>query len=247
MTFTESIGTILFVTPGQSSNLCVSCHRSLCLHSWTLCKHHQVIYYLSIYLVVLRAGTKSPGRYLSLSSFTGSMSPSSLPTIRASHASTLDGKKGSDQDHRVEDGSPFLDEKGYEVRLEPEDDPHQLSLCRRWLAIATISGASLCVACASSLASIHSLVTRMRASYLNYFRSLSGCFYCRRRGIAILGISLYVMGLGTGPLLSGPLSEVYGRIIVYRVSFILFLALTFPVAFAPHISSVAWTSIRTST
>jgi len=29
--------------------------------------------------------------------------------------------------------------------------------------------------------------------------------------------STYVMGLSTGPLLSGPLSEVYGRIIVYRV------------------------------
>ncbi len=113
------------------------------------------------------------------------MSPSSLPTIRASHALTLDGKKMSDQDHRVEDGSPFLDEKGYEVRLEPEDDPHQLSLCRRWLAVATISGASLCVACASSLASIHSSATRMQTSYLNYFCSLSGRFYCRRRGTTV--------------------------------------------------------------
>jgi len=183
------------------------------------------------------------------------MSPSSLPTIRASHALTLDGTKISDQDHRVEDGSPFLDEKGYEVRLEPEDDPHQLSLCRRWLAVATISGASLCVACASSLASIHSSVTRMRTSYLNYFRSPQAAFtvdavaqqFHVGKEVAILGISLYVMGLGTGPLLSGPLSEVYGRIVVYRVSFILFFALTFPVAFAPHIGSVAWTSIRTST
>jgi MFS family permease len=57
------------------------------------------------------------------------------------------------------------------------------------------------------------------------------------REVAILGISLYVMGLATGPLFSGPLSEVYGRNIVYRVSFILFFAFTFPVAFAPDIGN----------
>jgi MFS family permease len=55
--------------------------------------------------------------------------------------------------------------------------------------------------------------------------------------VAILGISLFVIGLGTGPLFSGPLSEVYGRNIVYRVSFILFFAFTFPVAFAPDIGN----------
>ena len=47
------------------------------------------------------------------------------------------------------------------------------------------------------------------------------------------------MGLGTGPLFSGPLSEVYGRNIVYRVSFVLFFAFTFPVAFAPDIGNIA--------
>jgi len=47
------------------------------------------------------------------------------------------------------------------------------------------------------------------------------------------------MGLGTGPLLSGPLSEVYGRNIVYRVSFVLFFAFTFPVALAPDIGNIA--------
>jgi MFS family permease len=60
------------------------------------------------------------------------------------------------------------------------------------------------------------------------------------REVALLGISLYVIGLGIGPLFSGPLSEVYGRNIVYHVSFILFFAFTFPVAFAPNIGNVAW-------
>lgn len=38
----------------------------------------------------------------------------------------------------------------YEVILDPQDDPQELSLIRRWLAVITISFSSLCVACASS-------------------------------------------------------------------------------------------------
>jgi MFS family permease len=51
---------------------------------------------------------------------------------------------------------------------------------------------------------------------------------------AILSISLYVLGLGFGPLLVGPLSELYGRNIVYRVSYGLFFVFSWPVAFAPN-------------
>jgi MFS family permease len=50
--------------------------------------------------------------------------------------------------------------------------------------------------------------------------------------VAILGISLFVDGLGTGLLLVGPLSELYSRNLVYRVSYLLFLAFAFPVVFA---------------
>lgn len=56
--------------------------------------------------------------------------------------------------------------------------------------------------------------------------------------VAILAISLFVGGLGLGPLLVGPLSEVYGRNIVYRVSYFLFFILQFPVAFAPNAGKV---------
>lgn len=52
--------------------------------------------------------------------------------------------------------------------------------------------------------------------------------------VTILGISLFVAGLGVGPLLVGPLSEVYGRNIIYRASYSLFFVFTFPVAFAPN-------------
>jgi MFS family permease len=53
--------------------------------------------------------------------------------------------------------------------------------------------------------------------------------------VAILGVSLFVLGLGLGPLVAGPMSEIYGRNAVYRISFCLFFACMFPVAFAPDI------------
>jgi MFS family permease len=53
--------------------------------------------------------------------------------------------------------------------------------------------------------------------------------------VAILGVSLFVLGLGLGPLVAGPMSEIYGRNVVYRLSLALFFAFMFPVAFAPNI------------
>lgn len=44
-------------------------------------------------------------------------------------------------------------------------------------------------------------------------------------------------------MLIGPLSEVYGRAPIYRVSFTLFFAFSFPVAFAKHICELTPASI----
>ena len=54
--------------------------------------------------------------------------------------------------------------------------------------------------------------------------------------VAILGVSLFVLGLGLGPLVAGPMSEIYGRSAVYKVSFGFFFVFMFPVALAPNIS-----------
>ena len=58
--------------------------------------------------------------------------------------------------------------------------------------------------------------------------------------VAILSISVFIGGLGLGPLIVGPLSEVYGRNAVYRISYALFFALNFPVAFAPDIGAISF-------
>ncbi|KAG9079332.1 hypothetical protein FS749_008603 [Ceratobasidium sp. UAMH 11750] len=57
--------------------------------------------------------------------------------------------------------------------------------------------------------------------------------------VAILGISLFVEGLGVGPLLLGPLSEFFGRRHIYWISFLWFVLLNFPVAFSPNIGTAA--------
>jgi len=57
--------------------------------------------------------------------------------------------------------------------------------------------------------------------------------------VPILGVSVFVLGLGLGPLVAGPMSEVYGRSPVYRVSFGFFSVFMFPVAFAPNISKLS--------
>ncbi|KAI0040027.1 MFS general substrate transporter [Auriscalpium vulgare] len=110
----------------------------------------------------------------------------------------------------------------YEVALEPADDPQQLPATLRWLTVLTISTAALCVNSASSAAAETEVAVAERFGV--------------SKEVGILGVSLYVLGLGLGPLITGPLSELYGRNIIYRISFFLFFAFTFPVAFAPTLA-----------
>ncbi|KAG2101785.1 major facilitator superfamily domain-containing protein [Suillus cothurnatus] len=107
------------------------------------------------------------------------------------------------------EGDPHL------VIIEPEDNPQNMSSFKRWLAVLIISSASLCAA---------------------FTEQGSAQTFHVSHEVTILGISLFVAGLGSGPLLVGPLSEVYGRNIVYQVSYVLFFIFTFPVVFAPNIA-----------
>lgn len=110
----------------------------------------------------------------------------------------------------------------YEVFLEPAENPQELTLVRRWLAVICISTASICVTCASSMAAFAEVPVARQ-------------FHVSKE-VAVLGVSLFVLGLGLGPLVAGPMSEIYGRNIIYRASFTLFFLCMFPVAFAPDIS-----------
>ncbi|EIW61904.1 MFS general substrate transporter [Trametes versicolor FP-101664 SS1] len=119
------------------------------------------------------------------------------------------------------DGSIAAD--AYQVQLEPEDDPKSLSAWHKWLAVLVISSSSLCATFASSVASFTEtgLARDLHTSH----------------EVTILSISLYVLGLGIGPMFVGPLSELYGRNIIYRTSYLLFFAFTWPTAFPPDIAT----------
>ncbi|KAL0953075.1 hypothetical protein HGRIS_007275 [Hohenbuehelia grisea] len=125
------------------------------------------------------------------------------------------------QGHEVQ-ADPASSDDPFEVRLEAADDPQQLSSFRKWLAVIVISASSLCVTCASSVASFteNGVAREFHVSH----------------EVTILSISIFVEGLGMGPLVVGPLSEVWGRNIVYQVSYGLLFVFSWPVAFAPNIA-----------
>lgn len=56
--------------------------------------------------------------------------------------------------------------------------------------------------------------------------------------VAVLGLSLFVGGLGIGPMFLGPLSEFFGRRPIYLGSFTIFTIFLIPCALAPHISVI---------
>ncbi|KAG8947528.1 hypothetical protein FRC04_010709 [Tulasnella sp. 424] len=109
----------------------------------------------------------------------------------------------------------------YHVRLEGDENPKSMPKFKKWMAIVIICSAATCVTCASSVASFTQKPMQEQ--------------WHVSPPITILGISLFVEGLGIGPLLLGPLSEFYGRNFVYWSSFALFLVLNLPVALAPNI------------
>ncbi|KAL4256932.1 MFS transporter superfamily protein [Pleurotus pulmonarius] len=133
--------------------------------------------------------------------------------------------------HDVEKQSKSLSDLGhddlnndpYEVILEPSEDPLNLSTFRKWLAVLIISAGSLCVTSMSSIAAFTEVAVE------NEFNV--------SHTVSILAISLFVEGLGIGPLFVGPLSEVYGRNPIYRASFGLVFAFSWGVAFAPNITA----------
>lgn len=56
------------------------------------------------------------------------------------------------------------------------------------------------------------------------------------RTVSTLAITLYVLGIAIGPMLMSPLSEVYGRLPVYHIANLLFVAFVVGNALSKNIS-----------
>jgi MFS family permease len=134
------------------------------------------------------------------------------------HGQTLDSNYS-------QDSKSLNFDPAFEVHLEPHEDPQMLPPWRKWLAISVISISSFCVTSLSSVAAM----TEVPVAREFHVSKL----------VATLGVSLFVEGLGVGPLVVGPLSEVYGRNLIYRTSFALIFAISFGVTFAPNLGKHA--------
>ncbi|KAF8453284.1 major facilitator superfamily domain-containing protein [Kalaharituber pfeilii] len=92
--------------------------------------------------------------------------------------------------------------------------PHNLSCFRKWVITIIVSNGAACVASTSSIypSADEDIQTRFGLTH----------------EISVLGLSLFLLGLGLGPLLLAPLSEFYGRRVIYLVSYTLFVILQIP-------------------
>jgi len=63
-------------------------------------------------------------------------------------------------------------------------------------------------------------------------------FHIDNTNLATFVVSVYILGFAAGPLIIAPLSELYGRLLVYHVFNVLFICWTVACALAPDINSL---------
>ena len=139
---------------------------------------------------------------------TSSSSASTNASVRPSHEvarhlseksqEAADGSASHEKDvEREAAPKDTSGDKSFEVKFD-ENDPlnprMRYSPARKWIMVLVVSSTSLCVTCTSSL-------------YTSTYQQIQPEFYTSQE-IATLGLSLFVAGLGLGPMLLAPLSEV---------------------------------------
>ncbi|KAE8445120.1 hypothetical protein EG329_013722 [Mollisiaceae sp. DMI_Dod_QoI] len=159
----------------------------------------------------------------------GSMSLRSVSRIRSNNGYGCDDHDDDTEQGEMGDAEGGVAEKDpFEVRWENGDQdpmcPRSMSLARKWLVVIIVSASSLCVTCTSSI-------------YTSTYAQIEKDFHVSRE-VATLGLSLFIMGLGLGPMLLGPLSEFYGRRPIYLVSFSMFIIWIIPSAVAQNIQTM---------
>ncbi|PWY99742.1 MFS general substrate transporter [Testicularia cyperi] len=110
-----------------------------------------------------------------------------------------------------------------EVTFSENDpcNPQNWSRSRKVTLLIVVSLCAFVVTCTSSIIS-------------NAYGGIQAEFGISKE-VAILGLSLFVVGLGIGPMLLGPMSEFYGRRPIYLWSYSAFVLLGLPVSFANNL------------
>lgn len=102
------------------------------------------------------------------------------------------------------------------------DNPRNWSPWRKWLIVAAITPIDLSVSWGAS--GFSPATASFRAEF-----GLS-------ETVATLGLSLYIAGLALGPMSLAPLSEFFGRSVIYIGSYAVFLVLLAATALVQHVA-----------
>jgi MFS family permease len=103
-------------------------------------------------------------------------------------------------------------------------NPYSMSTSRKWAIVFLVASTTLCYTCTSSL-------------YTSTYDQITVEFNCSEI-VATLGLSLFIGGLGLGPMVLAPLSEFYGRKPIYVLSLLLFIVWIVPCAMANNIQTM---------
>lgn len=108
--------------------------------------------------------------------------------------------------------------------MDEAANPRQFSTTRRWICTIIVVSMTAMIAFSSS---IHTAAVDDVAQYFHVSREVS-----------TLGVTTFLCGFGTGPLIFAPLSEELGRNPVYRVTFLLFNVFNMACALSPNIGAL---------
>ncbi|MCJ1438100.1 MFS siderochrome iron transporter 1 [Xylographa pallens] len=118
------------------------------------------------------------------------------------------------------------DDDPYVVDFIPHDprNPMGFSMLKKWTLTLLVAFATLCVSFASS-------------AYTGDLQQVIEEFGCSDE-VATLGLSLFVLGFAFGPLLWAPLSELYGRQILFFGTYMAFTAFNAGNAGSPNVRTL---------
>ncbi|EKD13651.1 cycloheximide resistance protein [Drepanopeziza brunnea f. sp. 'multigermtubi' MB_m1] len=140
--------------------------------------------------------------------------------VGAATAAGMTSKTTNDDDSNLALGNEFIVSWNEPEDQDPEN-PLNWSSAKKWLNICTIAVISFIVPLVSSI-----LAPGVKL-VMAEFDTTSTTF-------ATFVVSIFVLGFASGPLLLAPLSELYGRVVVYHTTNVLFLGFNVMCALSPN-------------
>ncbi|KAI0121341.1 major facilitator superfamily domain-containing protein [Xylariales sp. AK1849] len=110
------------------------------------------------------------------------------------------------------------------LTLDDHENPMNFSARRRWACTIIVTIMTATIAFCSS---IHTAA----------IKNVQESFDCSLT-VSTLGVTTFLLGFGSGPLIFTPLSEVFGRNPVYRVTLFLFVLFNLGCALSPNIAAL---------